>query len=207
MTTLDCALAALTCDLCLQIGNDFAKCTSVIQSGIESGIESGMESGISGLDPETECTTNSSNPDAISRFSTWLCKDSLFFTLIKTEGPTLVFSHSNGVLYYATPAAQLGHNCPAGTAFLCQFTVDILPEGQTQRLLVFDIISNDPSPESRGSHMRALAIHLPQPLCCPQWVGPRRSLTREFMLGLPHTVSGVFSIGENPLVLGALEKI
>ena len=157
--------------------------------------------------------------------ATWLCENHVFFTLIRDLNSTLVYCHSNDMLYYASPAAQLSPACPIGTAFLCQFTVDSTggstPEGrppesrdsgaslkttvQTSepRLLVFDLLSCEPgtSPHARGERLRALSIHLQHPLCCSQWVGGARYLTKDFIARLPHAVHGTFRLGAEPLKL------
>lgn len=128
-----------------------------------------------------------------SSLSTWLCDEAHFFTLIKTDSGTLVYSHTNGVLYYATPLAQLSAACPINTAILCQFTVDSLPppDNDVPRLLAFDVLK-PLSPAQRGEALRALVPHLPAPLCCVQWVGPRQYLTAQFVAGLPHKTRGGF---------------
>jgi len=138
-------------------------------------------------DPDSQASDSSQ--------STWLCDEALFFTLIKSDAGTVVYSHTNQVLYFATPQAQLAAACPANTAVLCQFTVDALPEGSEARLLAFDILQPiGADPAGRGECLRALAVHLPAPLCCVQWVGPRRYLTAQFVAGLPHKTRGGFSL-------------
>lgn len=145
----------------------------------------------------------------LSALSTWLCKDALFFTLFKLRECTLLFSHANRVLYYASTAAQLSPSCPVGTAFLCQFTHDCLPEGKVPRLLVFDVFSPGPHkpPAERGELLRSLASCLPQPLCAVQWVGPRRYLTREFVASLPHAIAGLFYLGPDPVAVDVVESL
>ena len=122
--------------------------------------------------------------------ATWLCENHVFFRLFRDLNSMLVYCHSNDMLYYASPTAQLSPACPVGTAFLCQFTVDST-EGSTTddrpseskdsepRLLVFGLLSCEPGtlPHARGERLRALAIHLQHPLCCSQWVGDARYLT------------------------------
>lgn len=134
-----------------------------------------------------------------SSLSTWLCEDAHFFTLMKTDAGTLVYSHTNGVLYYATPLAQLSVACPVNTAILCQFTVDALPppDNMVPRLLAFDVLQPSP-PAQRGEALRALSVHLPAPLCCVQWVGPRQYLTPHFVAGLPHKTKGGFTLTGDP---------
>ena len=98
---------------------------------------------------------------------TWLCKDTHFFTLFKSEASgTLLYSHTNEVLYHASLDAQLAPACPKDAAFLCQFTFDSLPEGRVPRLLVFDVLTQG-TPMHRGERLRSLQHCLPQLL---DWV-------------------------------------
>jgi hypothetical protein len=177
---MDEALSILAGDVSLQVGQEIlALCRPLAPSPIQ---------------PEATDT------------ATWLCRDPLFFTLFKTHHSpsTLLYSHSNGVLYHASPQAQLSLGCPACTGFLCQFTRDALPEGAVPRLLVFDVVSQQAmAPPGRGDFLRALAQHLPQPLCTVQWVGPSRYLTREFVAQLPHAIGGLMRLGADPLGPGA----
>ena len=140
--------------------------------------------------------------------STWLCDEAHFFTLIKTDSGTLVYSHTNGVLYYATPLAQLSGACPVNTAILCQFTIDSLPppDNLVPRLLAFDVLQPS-APMERGEALRALSVHLPTPLCCVQWVGPRQYLTPQFVAGLPHKTRGGFSLTGDPRFVVSLANI
>jgi hypothetical protein len=180
---LDHALSVLTTDLCLQIGGSILfACRVTTQS---DAVHIGQES-----------------------IATWMCENARLFTLIKTHDSTLVFSHTNEVLYHASPLAQLNHECPVDTAVLCQFTVDTMENGDREpRLLAFDILSPSPtSPELRGARLRALAVYLPIPLCCIQWVGLRMHLSSEFVRRLPHKVSGVVVLGQDPLVFSKIES-
>jgi hypothetical protein len=172
--SLDEALSVLAADICVQIAPSIATVC------------------------RTLCTYSTPNTDT---HCTWVCKDTNFFTLFKVDkSSTLLYSHTNEVLYYASMLAQLSPSCPLNVGFLCQFTHDSLPEGLVPRLLVFDIISPTALPaEARGDYMRALATHIPQPLCCVQWIGPRRYLSDEFIRGLPHEMQGILYIGDDPL--------
>ena len=180
---LDHALSVLTADLCLQIGASILVACRVTSQSDSIYIGQGST-------------------------STWMCENARLFTLIKTHDSTLVFSHTNEILYHASPLAQLSQECPVDTAVLCQFTVDTMENGdQEPRLLAFDVISWDAaSPEIRGARLRALAVHLPIPLCCVQWVGPRMHLSSDFVRRLPHKVSGVFVLGQDPLVFSKVES-
>jgi hypothetical protein len=198
---LSTALTVLTGDICLQIGADILSACQPVKLGNDSG--------------ET-AESLAKSP------ATWLCEDHVFFTLIKQPQSTLVFCHSNQVLYYASPAAQLSSACPSGTAFLCQFTIDSVacptatgpPLDPLQpialqrepRLLVFDLVSCERGlpPMARGERLRALDCHLHKPLCCVQWVGFGRYLTSAFVAQLPHRVRGIFRLGDDPLELGIL---
>jgi hypothetical protein len=182
------ALSILVGDPCLQIGQGvYAACKDI------KFIHSGDESSASVYD---------------ASLSTWLCDEACFFTLIKTDAHTLVYSHTNHVLYYATPQAQLAAACPVDTAVLCQFTVDSLSGEFTPRLLAFDILSHrGGDPAARGETLRALAVHLPGPLCCVQWVGPRLYLTSQFVAGLPHRANGAFVLTSDPLIVRPVSSI
>lgn len=144
--------------------------------------------------------------------STWLCKDAHFFTLFRPNSAvgTLLFSHTNEVLYHASIDAQLSKDCPADLCFLCQFTTDSLPEGSVPRLLAFDVVftSRDQQPPGiRGDTLRGLQGHLPQPLCIVQWIGPRQYLSKEFVAGLPHKIKGLIALGSDPLAAGVFEAL
>ena len=135
---------------------------------------------------------------------TWLCADAHFFTLFKAEDCTLVFSHTNEILYHASAPAQLSASCPKDVAFLCQFTFDALPEGSVPRLLVFDVLTpaNTPAnPAQRGEKLRSLQHCLPQPLCCVQWIGYASYLTGGFFAALPHATAGVVALQTDTLRL------
>ena len=186
--SLSFALSVLAGDPCIQIGLEiYAACKDITFNNSDS-------SGACSLD--------------LTLLSTWLCDGALFFTLIKTESTTLLYSHTNRVLYYATPQAQLSGACPVHTAVLCQFTVDSLAEGPTPRLLAFDVLRpRGTDPVERGEALRALAPHLPAPLCCVQWVGPRQYLTEQFVAGLPHRTAGGMVLTPDSHVLVRLLSI
>jgi hypothetical protein len=183
--TLSAALHVLAGDVCLRIAPaDINVCKPLI-----------IPTSSSRICPET--------------LSTWLCDGAHFFTLFRSKGVpgTLLFSHSNEVLYHASVDAQISLNCPEGIAFLCQFTTDSLPEGGVPRLLAFDVLCNQgQSPSDRGDTLREMQIHLPQPLCIVQWIGPRQYISNDFIAGLPHRIRGVFAIGATPLAADALEQ-
>ena len=181
--TLSAALHVLTGDVCLQVGQEaMNKCRTLVIPSF----------------PGTIC------PEALS---TWLCDGAHFFTLFKPKGASasLVFSHTNEMLYHASIDAQLSINCPEGLAFLCQFTTDFLPEGSVPRLLAFDILSSN-SPAARGDVLREMQIHLPQPLCIVQWIGPRLYISPEFIAELPHKIKGVLALGDDPLAAAMWEN-
>ena len=200
--TLSAALHVLAGDVCLQVSSDcFSRCRPFVVSDDFSSEPSKIDS---------------------EALSTWLCEGAHFFTLFKSNNSnsagTLLFSHTNEVLYHASMDTQLSLECPLDVAFICQFTMDSLPEGLVPRLLAFDVLApqslnqslNQPPnqpPNIRGDMLRALQGHLPQPLCCVQWIGPRQYLSPEFILMLPHRIMGLFSIGADPLVAGAFEAL
>lgn len=190
-TTLPFALSTICGAPCLKIGQDINQCCRQVKHA-----------------PLPELLWDQPLPPPPDSIATWLCKDSVFFTLIRSNQETLVFCHDNQTLYYASPAAQLAPECPVGTAFLCQFTTDHLPEGQVPRLLVFDMVSPvDFSPQARSERLRSYGQCLPQPLCHIQWVGFLRYLTPEFVRKLPHRAEGLFCLGSDPCDLGFVQHI
>jgi hypothetical protein len=171
---LSLALSVLACDPCLSVGQPLLKVCKPIH---------------------LTCTDA---PDSDNDHATWLCAPRLFFTLIKHAQDTLLYSHSNQMLYFASAQAQLSPSTPDGTAFLCQFAMDRAQDQLEPRLLAFDLVSTvpdpsgrqDSSPSARGAHLRSLTQHLPKPLCCVQWVGQPQCLTQPFRSALPHSSSG-----------------
>ena len=176
-STLSQALHILAGGVCLQIGKDtLANCSPLSLSLLPENAE---------IPQEALCT--------------WHCADTHFFTLFKSEASgTLLYSHTNEVLYHASLDAQLAPACPKDAAFLCQFTFDSLPEGQVPRLLVFDVLTQG-SPMHRGEKLRSLQHCLPQPLCCVQWIGYAGCLSSQFVAALPHSICGVLTLGVCPL--------
>ena len=130
-------------------------------------------------------------------YATWKPADSVFFTLIKVKGNTVVFCHANGLPYYAAPHARLAEGCPEHTAFLCQWCLD---QGKIPRLLVFDMLEDCGDVVARGQHLRNHAKFLPQPLCTVQWAGEVDAL-EGFTQTLPHKVECIVGLGEDPLRL------
>lgn len=143
---------------------------------------------------------------------TWVCKNRLFFTLVMqfTGQPSYVVDNSRNIVYAASSSAQLARECPEKTAFLCQFTMDRTPAGAVEpRLLVFDILCPGVPATQRYERLRAMEIFLPKPLCCVQWAGDRRCMTREFLASLPHEADGVMWLGpaEDPFRVSAVDLI
>jgi hypothetical protein len=135
---------------------------------------------------------------------TWLCKDTHFFTLFKSaENNTMVYSHTNEILYHAAAPVQLAPECPKDVGFLCQFTFDAMPEGRVPRLLVFDVLCPATTIEQRGEVLRSMQGCLPQPLCCVQWSGYTRYISPEFVEKLPHVAAGIMVFGPDPLKIYA----
>lgn len=143
---------------------------------------------------------------------TWICKDRLFFTLVMPFAgqPSYVVDNSRNVIYCASQAAQLSLSCPGKTAFLCQFVVDKLPDGKEEpRLLVFDMVCPGDPAKERYERLRSMEQFLPKPLCCVQWAGDRRCMTREFLASLPHEAVGVMWLGPagEPLSVEGVEYL
>ena len=201
--TLSAALHVLAGDVCLRISpGDIEKCRPFCLPSDT------LSSGESELIFSAQHNTQTIRPESLS---TWLCKDGHFFTLFRSENSgTLVFSHTNEVLYHASMAAQLSQDCPVSLCFLCQFTTDDMPGGSVPRLLAFDVMSFNKNqgqmpPCVRGDMLRSLQAHLPQPLCIAQWIGPRKYLSQDFATGLPHKIRGLIALGSDPFEAAALE--
>lgn len=226
--TLSAALHVLAGDVCLRVSGSYLPvCTQFSVSDGANNHNNNHNNGCSDsgqtemedkAEPEIEIEFKA-DPKIEAKIeatalSTWLCKDAHFFTLFRPTGAegTLLFSHTNEVLYNASIEAQLSKDCPADLCFLCQFTTDSLPDGCcAPRLLAFDVITarmdQQPPPGTRGEILRVAQAHLPLPLCVAQWIGPRQYLSREFIAGLPHKIKGVFALGDTPLVAAALECV
>ena len=130
--------------------------------------------------------------------TTWMPKGSLFFTLVRTDAATVVYSHANDTAYYATDAARLSRECPVYTAFLAQWVEDREGAGIVPRLLVFDVAdSSEKDPARRGERLRSLTGCLPRPLCEVQWAGVGSCLF-EFVKRLPHEVAALVALGKDP---------
>jgi hypothetical protein len=164
----------LTCgSVCLQVHQVLQKCTKPVSLKIETRREDGH--------------------------FTWLVKDTHWFTLIKQGKQTLVYSHTNSMLYYASPNVQLTDACPDGHSFLCQVCIDRTPDGQdVPRLLVTDLVTPViPEPQGRGSVIRSLS-HVFTQVCHIQWSGERQCLIG-FMPKIPHETSGVIRLGDEAI--------
>ena len=179
LDTLSAALHFLAGDVCLQVGKDtLDKCNPIALN------------------------TTSEIQDSEAALCTWRCKDAHFFTLFKSDDATLIYSHTNEMLYHASMQAQLAPICPKDVAFLCQFTFDSMPEGRVPRLLVFDVLCPSP-PVHRGEILRSMQC-LP-PICCVQWIGFSTYLSQDFFKALPHAISGILVLQTNPLHLNVVE--
>lgn len=65
-------------------------------------------------------TTVQDIPSDSAKYTSWLAKDAHWFTLLKHEGNTLVYCHSNDMMFYGSPNVQLHASMPDGYAFLAQ---------------------------------------------------------------------------------------
>ena len=130
MDSLSAALHILAGDVCLRVSPDYIARCRAFKTQDQGRIDS-------------------------TALSTWLCDGGHFFTLFRpsAEVGTLLFSHTNEVLYHASVDAQLSNDCPADLCFLCQFTTDSSPEGAVPRLLAFDVVVSQP-PSARGDMLR-----------------------------------------------------
>lgn len=145
--------------------------------------------------------TTQPKPKNVTCYSTWKPCHSWFFTLIKAERGTVVYCHENGKAYQASPSARLASTCPLHTGFLCQWCVDNCKEGKVPHLLVFDVTQAECGDAAkRGEELRALARHLPLPLCVVQWAGEVDALD-QFIKCLPHGVECFLGLSEDPFCL------
>lgn len=133
--------------------------------------------------------------------TTWLVKGGRLVTVIKTEAGTRIYDHSEDFLYYASPQAQMGRECPAGHAFLAQTVCDRENGKQTPRLLVMDLLYPEQrDPAKRGEAVRRLSHSFP-PLYHVQWSGDKRCLQAFLAKGMPHEVEGMVALrGQGRLV-------
>jgi hypothetical protein len=134
----------------------------------------------------TEGNVSDSAPRA-----TWLAAGAHWFTLIKHNKHTLVYSHETHMTYYAAPEVQLHEGMPDGYAFLAQTALD---DGTVPRLLIVDILQPVfASAGERGEQLRKMH-GLFQSSCHVQWAGEAGSL-RRFLRDakLPHAVAGVIA--------------
>jgi hypothetical protein len=119
---------------------------------------------------------------------TWLARGARFYTLVQTPHGTRVYDHTDDLLYYAGPCAQLAPECPPGHAFLCQAVCDRQPDGLlVPRLLATDLVLPAiECPRQRNETLRSLAGVLPRG-CHVQWAGDRAAL-EAFLPTIPHDV-------------------
>lgn len=125
---------------------------------------------------------------------TWLARGARFYTLVQTPHGTRVYDHSDDLLYYAGPNAQLAPECPPQHAFLCQTVCDRQPSGPPiPRLLVMDLVLPAiESPIQRNEALRRLAHVLPR-VCHVQWAGHKQAL-EGFLPTVPHDVECVVAL-------------
>lgn len=136
---------------------------------------------------------------------TWRPSNSVFFTLIKTNGDTLIYCHGNDEIYYTPPNLKLpAETVPPFTGILCQWCEDRGADGKLEpHLLLFDII-NAPnqfqSETARGDRLRSMATATTgfPPLCVLQWIGFKEALV-DYVPKLPHAVDGLLLLCEDPL--------
>jgi len=135
--------------------------------------------------------------------TTWLVRGGRMLTVIKAEGGTRIYDHQEDFLYYASPQAQLGRECPPGHAFLAQTVCDRDRGKQTctPRILLMDLLHPaEADPAKRGEAMRRLGGSFP-PLYHVQWSGNKRCLQAFLSKGMPHEVEAVVALrGQGRLV-------
>jgi hypothetical protein len=157
-----------------------------------------LNAGVSRLCRSVSLSPPTKGPQTLA---TWRPRGSLFFTLIKVDGGTVLYCHENERTYHAAPCAWLSEGCPAGTGFLCQWCLDQGEERKEPRLLVFDLLRWECADVAeRGRLLRGMAACLPLPLCVVQWVGEPAALDG-FLSSLPHDVECILSLGPDPCLL------
>lgn len=128
----------------------------------------------------------------------WIAQGGTWFTVVRYQRHTVVFSHDTQMAYYASPNVTLPVEMPDGYAFLCQATLD---DGQYPRLLVLDLIlPRHKDVEVRGNLLRSVA-HLFPPSMHLQWSGELEVLRKFLHKGLPHPVEAIVMLTEDPHVL------
>lgn len=126
-----------------------------------------------------------------NEYTSWITKNAQWFTVLKHNQQTLVYCHSNEMMYYASPNIQLHPSMPDGHAFLAQTCID---NTDTPRLLILDvIIPSLPDPKQRGHVLRNLSQFFPA-TCHVQWAGDITALRKFLKSGLPHPVECVVSL-------------
>ena len=158
--------------------------------------------------PEPASPPNSPRPPSLC---TWIPEGAELVVLMRagphpTSPPlaTVVYIPREDTLYFARPEFALAPACPAGLAFLCQFTVDA---AGAPRLLAVDLMEGEggtgtveapPPPAARYGRLQGAARHLQAPSCMVQWCGEAQALTDPFLATLPHRVSGLLALTADP---------
>lgn len=154
-------------------------------------------------------------------FGTWMPKEREVVLLVKHEDTTLVYIISQNTFYKGNTSVLLSNDCPHGTVFIAQFTMDNVASSErlqshtptakssstkTGRLLVFDILSlnhknlNNMDPRERYALLQQLTHVFSLPLCVVQWVGDCVNLTLEIKnkkFQIPHEVQYVVKLTHN----------
>lgn len=147
------------------------------------------------MQPMKIVTSHASIQPNTNEYASWMAKDAQWFTILKHNQQTIVYCHSNNMMYYASPNIQLHPHMPEGYAFLAQTCID---NNETPRMLILDmILPSIDDPKHRGEILRGLSQFFPT-TCHIQWAGDITALRKFLKNGLPHPVECVISL-QKPL--------
>ena len=141
-------------------------------------------------------------------WATWIPAPAVTLSISKIPNATLILLHSNDCAYYAKHNIQLHPNCPIGTTFIANYTIDHNPGESTNtqpRVLVYDIAHNgkrhliNVSGKARYEELRSLAHFLPSnDTVILQWAGfynAAKSINKK-SLNLRHDIESIAILSE-----------
>jgi len=141
-------------------------------------------------------------------WATWIPAPAVTMSITKIPNATLILLHSNDCAYYAKHNLQLHPNCPIGTTFIANYTIDHTPEEPTNaqpRVLVYDMAHNgkrylnDVPAKTRYEELRSLAHFLPSnDTVVLQWAGfynAAKSINKK-SLNLRHDIGSIVLLSE-----------
>jgi hypothetical protein len=141
-------------------------------------------------------------------WATWIPSPSVTLSITKIPNATLLLLHSNDSAYYAKHNLQLHPNCPVGTTFIANYTIDHNAGETTNtqpRVLIYDMahngkryLNNVPA-KTRYEELRSLAHFLPSnDTVVLQWAGfynAAKSISKK-SLNLRHDIESVVLLSE-----------